>query len=187
MVPPWETQNSSTEPSLQQDSCTMAAQCPWVLVRLGMAMQGRGRALATGDTLVKPTRRAPCQLNKFFSTLRRIFSWILTGRLLNTRPFLKVLSVLSASRHPWLSLTMVPTAWRWKARGPRQDSLHLCDLLNPTAARQQKHDSGSWCSKHVYIQWILFQSNHVDYLHNMWHRQSKHQARKFCIYYLNVE
>ena len=109
-VPPEETQNSSSEPAWQWDSCTGAAQCPKVVVRLGMAMAGRGRDLCEGDTLVKPTRRTPCQLNKSFSTLRRILSWIFTGRLLNTRPLLNVPPVLSASRHPWLRRTLCPTA-----------------------------------------------------------------------------
>lgn len=137
-LPPAETQNSSSEPALQRDSCTGAAQCPWVSVRLGMAMRGRGRDLAEGGTVVKPTRRAPCQLNESFSTLRRILSWIFTGRLLNTRPFLNVFFVFSARRHPWLRRTMSPTTRGWKVRGPRQDRPHLCDVSDPTSVKGTK-------------------------------------------------
>lgn len=108
-VPPLDTQNSSSDPAWQQFSSTGAAQCPELVVRLGIAMQGRGRNLVEGGTVVKPTRRAPCQLNRSFSTLSRILSLILTGRLLNTRPFLNVCTVLSASRPPSLRQTLSPT------------------------------------------------------------------------------
>lgn len=137
-VPPLDTQNSSSDPGWQQFSSTGAAQCPELLVRLGMAMQGRGRDLAEGGTVVKPTRRAPCQLNRFFSTLSRILSLTLTGRLLNTRPFWNVCTFLSASRPPSLRRTLSPTTCLWKVRGPRQVRPHLCDVSDTASAREQK-------------------------------------------------
>lgn len=136
---PSESQNSSSEPAWQWDPGTGAAQWPWMSVRLGMAMVGRGRDLSEGGTLVKPTRIAPCQMNKSFSTLRRIFSRIFTGRLLNTRPFLNVFVVLSARRHPLLRLTMSPTARGWKVKGPRQDRPHLRDVSDPTTEFPLSH------------------------------------------------
>lgn len=125
-LPPLVTQNCSSEPTEQYESCTGAAQCPGVSVRLGMAMQGRD--LAAGGTVVKPTRRAPCHLKVSFSTFSRILSLTLSGRLLNTRPFLNVCAALSASRPPSLRRTLSPTAWQWKVRGPRQVRPHLCDV-----------------------------------------------------------
>lgn len=123
-VPPLETQNSSFEPGRQQVSGTGAAQWPGRSVRSGMAREGR--ALAIGSTLVKPTRMAPCQVSLHNSTRRRTLSWGRTGRLLNTRPCLKVTPVLSARLAPWLRLTKAPTASLWKVKGPRQWGPQMC-------------------------------------------------------------
>lgn len=168
-VPPLETQNSNSEPALQRDSLTGAAQWPGVLVRSGMAMLGKGRALAVGGTLVNPTRKAPCHSGTCCSTLRQSFSWTFSGRLLNTRPFLNVCPILLASCPPRLSWTMSPTAWTWKDRGPRQDGPHLCDLANTGKHKHGYSQGPSICFGnicktavgyliHNYVRWYLLKA-----------------------------
>lgn len=129
-----DTQNLSSEPSAHQDSSTAAAQWPGFSLRSGMAMGGRGRPLAAGCTLVKPTRIPPCQSDEDLITIRWILSLTPTGRLLNTRPFLNVAPVLVASRQSWLRLTFSPKTWQWKVRGPRQDPPQLWDIMDSISA-----------------------------------------------------
>lgn len=124
MEPPLDTQSSSLKPTCMRCSGTGAAQCPGLSVRSGMAIGARGSDLAAGCTLVKPTRRAPCHLAVLPPNFRQIISWIFSGRLLNTRPFLNVVALLVASLKPWLRETSSPTAWQWKVRGPRQERPH---------------------------------------------------------------
>lgn len=137
-------------PACVRYSGTGAAQCPGFSVRSGMAIGGRGSGLAAGCTLVKPTRRPPCHLAVLLPSIRQILSWIFSGRLLNTRPFLNVVALLVASLKPWLRETSSPTAWQWKVRGPRQEWLHQCDSFSSTTAEGRRKKVDTFMNKVVH-------------------------------------